>query len=116
MNEIQKNITGVSIDIGRNALTDGQKNILEMMQKHLSEKRPITRDDILNCWIKTAAPLGFLREYDYKNIDGTYKYIPVDRPVRECYGINSKSLQWFKVNIGTCIVKGKILAIPIIEI
>lgn len=105
------------------ALTKGQKLIIELLNRCIREQRVLTREDITRCWIAAMCRDGYwLRYQDYQSyIDTTgtlrYRYVTKERPA-EVNGWTERytSMPWFRNNLGSCIIKGGILAIPVIQI
>lgn len=96
------------------------KCILNLLNTHIKENKVITKTDICKCYVTCifkGCPLYEKREYDYtlkmyKTKIYTYEnYLNyINRPY-----FNNSALQWFKTNLGSAIMKGKILAIPVID-
>lgn len=103
----------VSFDKGFIGLTYGQRVLLEMLTRHLSEQKAITRENIEDCWIKAVAPTdGNKKMWIYTDNGYEHKLVHL----KSHYDTQSRALQWFKLNIGSVILKGKLLVIPVIEI
>lgn len=105
-------LTPVPFDGSLSSLTVGQRNLLALLSEHLKNGQPITRDDIAECYIKSIAPNG-KRTWVYK--DGRYQHVHVFFK-KDMWSVRTKSIMWFKQNLGSCIIKGKILAIPVIDV
>ncbi len=109
----------VSFDKGLRGLTVGQCNLMEMLIKHLNEGISITKDDIIDCYVKSVAVNGMAKRllfnfsFDDDNNQPNYKNKIVD--ITKRWDTKGKAMIWFKQNLGACIIKGKLLAIPIIN-
>lgn len=98
-------------------VTDGQREIIKMLKTFLSEGRVITREDILECYIRSNYPSGFVSVHRFgdHNKDGNWHDKLVTLNARTTWEVKTRAVTWFKNNLGSCILKGKILAIPAIE-
>lgn len=111
-------LPSVSFNTDGPKLTGGQTRILIFLKERLQNKKPVTRECILRLYIDckfvvkdgTIGMRGFYRnKYDWHN------KFPIELALQR-YDIKSGGLQWFKNNLGACIIKGKLIAIPVIEI
>lgn len=121
MSEIVTVSTGraVGFDNSFKGLAKGQANIMQMLTEHLKENKPITREDIAECYAKTTAPTGYkiMRNYRRNTITDQYEYFTEKiKYDKDHWQAKWYSINWFKSNLGACILKGKLLAIPVIEI
>lgn len=96
-----------SFDATDRKLTTGQKMLIELLSQKIKDKQPIKQRDIVDLYFKIFSKDGvWITVYFYFKHD-------VDK---NNYYAKAKALSWFKSNLGSCIIKGKLLAIPIIEI
>jgi hypothetical protein len=90
--------------------------ILELLTKGIKENKVIDRDDIINCYVKYVFREGRVvtiqKMQDWKWVD----LIVDEEDFKKEYWTKSKALNWFKCNLGAAILKGRILAIPVIDI
>lgn len=110
------NLTPASFGRGGDRTYLQTKYIVALLAAAIKESRVITRDDIINCYIdyKLNGRESFsIREWNYQ----------LQREVLNEYNRNTfmkrlwkpTAIQWFKNNLGAAIIKGRILAIPVIE-
>lgn len=118
---IQNTTQAVSFSGIKDRLTLGQKNLIKLFVEKLKAQQPITKFDITKCYIDSLYPQRHVRKWNnYSDYDSVLKqwsggyYIDVADENKEHWQM--AAMQWFKLNIGSCIIKGKIIAIPIIEI
>jgi hypothetical protein len=94
-------------------MTKGQSLILEMLKNHIAENKPITREDIAECYGKA---MGVKRLYEYEWVNGEFKQGFKDVDVAKCdWRKKWRSMQWFRTNLSACILKGKLVVLPVIE-
>lgn len=76
---------------------------------------PIDREDIIKAYIECmyGNSKTYCKAERMLNGDYTYKHLEISH--QDPY-IRIKSIAWFKNNLATCIIKGKVLAVPIIDI
>jgi hypothetical protein len=94
-------------------ISDGQDKILRLLQKRIEENKPITTEDIVDCYFATTSKDGLT-----VRVRGNFSYDSFfchDVPKTNGTARN-RAIIWFKQNLGSCIIKGRLLAIPIIEI
>ena len=116
MNGIEKksNLKPVSFDNGGRGLTKGQQMLLNLLSEKLKNNEPITKEDVTDLYINVQCPKR--RAYRYGQLpDGTWGMMEKDIDNTD-WTMRYSSRQWFKNNLGSCIVKGKLLAIPVIDI
>ncbi len=122
-NQIVKksNLTPASFNVGKDTLTPAQTALLKLMQEKIEAKIPIDSEDIVNIYIKEIKKKETYRQYKYLYFDNKYGSIYSQteyeiRTYRDDWDIKVISRQWFKLNIGSVIIKGRLLVVPIIEI
>jgi len=117
--ELQKlnQINAVTFHKSANDLTNGQKVIMDMLTWHMNEKLPVTKKHIVDAFVKTKYPNGKMSRAKYEWRDNGYYFTGTEEiDVYDNWMLTYNAMEWFKRNIGSCIVKGKIVAIPLIEI
>ena len=98
------------------ALTPGQKNIIDLITYHLKRKSDIQNDDILECYIKSVSDNGKQRKVGLQEKNGKKQYGEYTITLTKySQGINQKARQWYKANLGKCVIKGRLLVIPVIN-
>jgi len=94
------------------------KYIIQLLNDSANNGTIINRNDITNCFVDFKfheKEILVVEENDYwLNKRVRKEYNRTDFLNR--YDTKLNSLQWFKSNLGSAILKGKILAIPVIEI
>lgn len=111
----QSDLKPAPFDSSFSRLTHGQKLLLDLIMKHIESNTPITRDDIGEVY---GQAMGVKELHDYgRDENGQWGYRRMQIDVRQDkYRKKWRSLQWFKNNIGACILKGKLIVIPAIEL
>lgn len=103
-------------------LTRGQRAIIALMNTCIQENRVLTRQDIIRTWIQCNCREGQWYKYQttepYLDANGNLGRRWVFR--ERLADVNGsaerfKALPWFRNNIGSCVLKGGLLAIPVIE-
>ncbi len=123
------NLKSVSFENAR-GLTTGQKAIVKLLIDKARDQDILTKIDIAELYT-TLEPRHHYKFIQYEMVDyhpldaryGKEKYrspkhekITLTKDnINNYYGTMARAMQWFKNNLATCIIKGKILAIPIIE-
>lgn len=103
-------------DVG---LSPGQRRLIDLLKLRINQSQPITRDDITSLWFDVCRPdrIKFVRNDQFDPILRrwvNYGYNKVAVGLDDPWARNC-SRQWFLTNLGNCIVKGRLLAIPVIE-
>lgn len=114
---VVKNITPVSFitkQVYEERLTVGQKKLLALMQNKISSNTPITLEDIKDTYYDAVNRNGYMNWHVWET-GYRQRQISKEQFKLNCWS-KEKSIQWFKSNLGACILKGKLLVIPIIEI
>ncbi len=110
-----------SFDANIARLTLGQTNLLNFLIQSIKKNAIIKKSDISLLYCASLSKDGQTIPVKYfastkKGIEiYKYKTLPFVEAIQTSY-IKNNSIQWFKNNLGTCIIKGKILAIPVIEV
>lgn len=112
------------IPIGSNGikLTQNQSNLLTFLKSRIVHNKPITRKCILNFYISYVKGSEFYASpiYDYVERNGEKIWAWTgknkDARWRDEWNIENQAITWFSSNLGKCILKGKIIALPVIEI
>jgi hypothetical protein len=127
MNELQKiekqELRAASFSGGSDRTYVQTKLIIDLLQNSLSQGKAITRDDILNCYLdfvygqkRSIYKFGGWKWSPYYNREVETR-VAVDREeAKTVYGAKIQAIQWFKSNLGAAILKGKVLAIPVIDL
>lgn len=91
--------------------------IVHLLKRGIDEQRILTREDIIDCYVSFyfhGKEKLVRREWNYferKEVENTYT------PEEFRAKLYAPSvIQWFKNNLGAAILKGRILAIPLIDI
>lgn len=103
-------------------LTDAQKMLLKLLIKKASKNEMISREEMVDFYIKhikkseTFIVQGRW-ETDWDTGKSVYRYYltPVTKRWRDEYNFNVQAYQWFKNNLGSVIMKGKVLIVPVFE-
>lgn len=95
-------------------LSDGQAKILELLKNSIENNKQITTEDIVDLYFSIVSKDGvaitirgnmYSSQHFYSyNIGKNHQYT------------RTKAITWFKQNLGACIIKGRLLAIPVIDI
>lgn len=98
------------------ALTPGQKNILDLLIHHTKNRTSIENEHIVECYIKSVSESGKQKRIGNhkKNGKETFGEYTITL-TKYSQGINQKARQWFKANLGSCVIKGRILVVPVIN-
>lgn len=120
MSELAHNATytPVSFNALEKPLTKSQQAILDMLIEKQKAKQKISKLDIKNLYVKTVHPTGIFGRWEsrWDSVHREWRRVWRDIDMNMSYESDIKSIQWFKNNLATCIIKGKIIAIPIIDI
>lgn len=106
------------LETTRNTLTPSQQAIMELLTKSINEKRPVSREAIVDAYTTTLHPSGetTIRYETYNWEQRKYEKVAKKVVVKEDWRTAQKAISWFKNNLATCIIKGRILILPVIEI
>ncbi len=95
-------------------LTRGQQAIYDILVKKAIAGEILTRDDMSTVYLSVET--RWYRVWDYRyNGRQDSQVLSKRELMMEDYETRRKAIQWFKSNLATCIIKGKIMAIPVIE-
>lgn len=90
--------------------------IIQLLTNAINEGKVIDKHDIIDCYVKWVFREGRVvtiqKMQDWKWVD----LIVDEEDFKKEYYTPSKDLNWFKSNLGAAILKGRILAIPVIKI
>jgi hypothetical protein len=121
--EKQSNLVPASFDRPTVKMTTGQTALLNLLKSKAESKEMISRKDIISFYIEHVKGGDIYKSYGSKphpNPEYTYRVVDWDNFTLKRWSdqrnISSQALQWFRQNLGSCILKGKLLAIPVIEI
>jgi len=89
-----------------------------MLTTHLKENKPIMKDDIVSCYIESIHPNKVRNTTEWywcKEENMTRgRFVEKQLTVND-WETRSLAMLWFKTNLGSCILKGKLLVIPVIN-
>ncbi len=97
--------------IFKDNLTFGQKKLLKLLNDKIKSQEVIYSEDIQRLYMEVNCPDGTYKGMDYR----TGCHVTKEAKFGSWH-IKSYSMQWFRNNLGSCILKGKLLAIPVIQI
>ena len=110
MNLVRKlNEQPVSIESSGRKLTDGQIALLALMKQKIEDGETITKAEIKDIYNTHVRTTEGGRWWSDTNNDWVYWE-------HSDYEVNLKSQQWFRLNLGSLILKAKLVVIPLIEI
>lgn len=110
----------------KRGLTKAQEELIKLLIASAKEQRIVTMDEVLEIWVKYVKK-GWDRPGTYsllvrvgEGYNFEYERVSLKVACERNNWVKSEikrwAAQWLKLNLGSCIIKGKILAIPIIEI
>ncbi len=111
-----KAIALMSVGIN-NQLNTKQQALLKLLHECLKKNKPLNWDLMVKFFVENVDSTGCdynydTKEYVYFDIMKSYKNYDDDW----IYGTRTRIRQWFANNMGSMILKGSILALPVIEI
>lgn len=128
-NSLEKtsNIPAVRLNVSQYRLTEGQKFLLNFIKEKCLKNEAINRDEVTRIYMHTQWGLKFdaqrIKGKKYSHfcsiekksiyIDHIYTFDEWKKsgwPTPE-----GRAYQWFRSNLGTVVMKGKLVVIPIIE-
>jgi hypothetical protein len=111
--EIQSKLQPASFVDRKKSLSDGQEHLMKLLVERISNKQPITQEDIVECYFKVASKDG-----ETIRVRGCFgsPYFYCNQLEKDSSLARSRANMWFKQNLGACIIKGKLLVIPVIEL
>lgn len=126
---IQSELKAVSFN-SEKKLTKGQQALVKLLVDKAGKQEMLTRDDIAELYT-TIEKRIYHKFIKYELVDhhpldcrygkekhkvGKYETVVLTKDnIGNYYDTRQRAMNWFKSNLATCIIKGKILAIPIIE-
>lgn len=118
--ELQRinNVLAPSFSAVKDNSTIQTELITQLLTKSIQECRPISRADIINTYADYIEKrCGYHYAEVWKGVGQGYKKEKITRDeFIMLWHIKSKSTQWFKTNLGSAILRGKLLVLPIIEL
>ncbi len=121
---IQSELKALSFEKGK-VLSKSQWAIYDLIVKKATAGEVLRKDEIVELYLTVEPRIYYryigaeVKQYVYGHPlwpksyrDEKYEKEPM---TANHYGTKSKAHQWFRNNLATCIIKGKILAIPVIE-
>ncbi len=94
--------------------------IVELIKKCINENRVLLKEDIINSYVEWQDTGRTYRKFmtcAYDKSTGKYGRIILTKDeFHNHWTTETKAKQWFRSNLGSAIIQGKLLVIPIIEI
>lgn len=131
-NELSKQSDIKAVSFKANTRTTPQiQLVIGLIKESIEKSKPITKDDIIDIYIqwrlttrnkltlqKLSHTESRYNEYWKKFMDyGVYKLYEVSaEEYAKSYHAGILARQWFKGNLASAIIRGKLLVIPVIEI
>jgi hypothetical protein len=107
--------------LSRQRITGNQQILMDLILTCLKESTPITMDAIIKAYRASDTWYSKANEfnvYGFHEVNGKHVYasrtVPWDHPNAR-HTMEFRAMSWFRSNLGSCIVKGKLIAIPVIE-
>lgn len=107
----------------------GQHTLLTAITSAVNNRKPLTFDDILDCYCRGVRRIYQREVYNYIDISPNnwrkefdrYEEFDIKTEYKKnsalwTYTLRPLVKQWFVNNIGTLVIKGKLLVLPVIEI
>jgi hypothetical protein len=119
-----KEISLIKVNVN-SRLTKGQETLLNAMYVCLKDNKPLNWDLMVeiyskvNNYPKEVEERVFnrqMREMEWKMVHKDIVKIYKENGDDWIYGFKPKIRQWFATNIGSMVLKGSLLALPVIEI
>ncbi len=110
-----KAIALMSVGIN-NQLNTKQQALLKLLHECLKKNEPLNWDLMIDFYIKNVD--NYHSHYVWNGFnDYTVTKILIDKnKINDTYGLKPRIRNWFATNMGSMILKGSILALPVIEI
>ena len=106
------NLNPVSFSKRSETLSIAQKKILLLLSNSIKDGKQVNVDDILDCYFECIGKDGkILIRGNFSTSAFFHQYVEKSHPTAK-----ARAVSWFKTNLGSCIIKGRLLAIPIIDI
>ncbi len=98
------------------SITTTKRQIQPVYFDDTKNRTSIENEHIVECYIKSVSESGKQKRIGNhkKNGKETFGEYTITL-TKYSQGINQKARQWFKANLGSCVIKGRILVIPIIN-
>lgn len=104
-------------------LTGNQQLLMDLLLDNLKAGEPVTMDKIIaayfkaDTWYAKSTRDEGVTIYVYDHVIGKYtnQRVPWTHPSARST-VEFRAMSWFRSNLGSCIVKGKLIAIPVIDI
>lgn len=97
----------------------GVELVTSLIKKSIEENKAIEKEDILDLyWLfKSHGGTKAVFIHNYDRAKGAWEWIKATREnFGDNYRIRENAPNWFKNNLGSAIIQGKLLVIPIINI
>lgn len=88
--------------------------IVEMIKNCIKDEKALSIEDILDCYISYQKKCDRYRRFHIFKYQRWEKL--TEDEFRQHYQTRTKAKQWFRSNLGSAIIQGKLLVIPIIDI
>lgn len=113
----KKPIQTVSFDTGANKSTLSVRLVLELIKDSLENKKPITIEDIRMAYARYAMTVKRCGTGEYYSREkGKYVFCKTIDEWYSRYAYKEKAINWFRGNLGSAILKGKLMVIPVIDL
>lgn len=96
-------------------INKAQQGLLNLIIDAVDAKKVITMNDIVNCYCVHVRS-NYYHPWDAKNIEYKVKDEFKKQSYVWTYRLRALVKQWFVGTIGTLVLKGKLIVLPIIEI
>lgn len=96
----------------------GVELVTDLIKSAIKASEPITQEAIMECYWQFRSRGGtskvFLNKWEYNS--GNYKKEVNKEEFKSDWRVKNNSFTWFRANLGSAIIHGKLLVVPIIEI
>lgn len=128
MGELAKNIPSAPVAMDRGLLmseklTANQEKLMELLVECLKTGEPVTIDRIISTYRKCK---GWYNQAETERVsrytrgeDGVWVWRTEEVPwddERARPQLEFRAMCWFRSNLGSCIVRGRLIAIPVIDV
>lgn len=107
-----------NIEIGKTELRYPEEQLMKLMIHHIKQSKPLTKPDITELWLYLYRERSEM--WYERNVYEDRKFVRRERIYYKVDKFNSgaqlDAMTWFKRTLANCIIKGKMLAIPVIQI
>ncbi len=110
----QSKLSPVSFDSNFGGMRPPEISVMKLLIRKQLSKEILTKDDVFDLYMEHYAPSGYKSKMVYIS-GGNWERKTVSVSIND-FGMRAKALIWFRNLLGHCIIKGKLLAIPVIDI